>query len=244
MSTYSAEYYQLNKERITKQHKTWREANQDLIKAIQHSWRSANEGRTYLEKQSGYVLHIGYQHPVANPSGITPHHRIVLWDAMSGQDAFCHWGCGTWVTWSKKHPYAKDALCVDHVNLDKSDNRIENLVPSCARCNVSRPGGRKETVRTKNLGQCSYETCTRNAKAAELCSAHYQQQYTGQELRPIGNHAGPMTQDQVDELVQRVSNGETLKSIGYAMGYDFSSLSRAYKRATGKSVKQFKAGAE
>ena len=192
-SNYNKQYYEANKERLLAGMKEYREANPETIKAAQDNWKRNNEGHTY-EDPDGYVKYIGYKHPAANPCGITGHHRIVLWDKLNGQDVPCHW-CGNEVSWSKTYPNDLDALVVDHVNLDKHDNSPENLVPSCQRCNMSRPGGRKPRKRLVT-GDCDFEGCNREAKARSKdrtkvwCSGHWQQEHIGKELTPLRRYSG------------------------------------------------------
>lgn len=179
---YSQEYYQQNKERFSESAKAWRQANPEQAAEIQRKWRENHEGHTYVDNQSGYVRYIGYKHPATNPSGITFEHRIVLWDKLGGGDANCHW-CDTPVTWSKKYPQHKDALVVDHLNNIKSDNRPENLVPSCQKCNF----GRSENLGAPKtqIGKCDVEYCTRDKVSRGLCIGHYNQQHEGRPFAPI-----------------------------------------------------------
>lgn len=58
---------------------------------------------------------------------------MVLYDAIGPGPHACHWGCGRSVDWG-----GIGGIHVDHVNGDPSDNRRENLVPSCQSCNKSR----------------------------------------------------------------------------------------------------------
>lgn len=62
-------------------------------------------------------------------------HRVVLYDAIGPGPHECHW-CGTRIDWLVKGDPAN--LLPDHLNGDGSDNRIDNLVPSCMPCNSAR----------------------------------------------------------------------------------------------------------
>jgi hypothetical protein len=81
---------------------------------------------------NGYVRIKRPGHPVATVGGNAYEHRVVLWDKIgSGQHA-CHW-CGTMVDW-----FVEPLLQTDHLNQQRGDNRPENLVPSCGKCNGGR----------------------------------------------------------------------------------------------------------
>jgi hypothetical protein len=53
----------------------------------------------------------------------------VAFDHYGDGDHNCYW-CGKPLEWS--------AICVDHLNEDKSDNRADNLVLACKGCNRHR----------------------------------------------------------------------------------------------------------
>lgn len=75
-------------------------------------------------------------HPLADKQGRTWEHRLVLFDLLGGADAPCHY-CGLKLRWFA-HRSEKDAMQVDHLNRVRDDNRPENLVPACRKCNVRR----------------------------------------------------------------------------------------------------------
>jgi hypothetical protein len=60
--------------------------------------------------------------------------RYVLYQRIGEGPHRCHW-CGRPVNWNLPRP---DELTVDHVNFDKRDDSLQNLVPSCALCNSYR----------------------------------------------------------------------------------------------------------
>lgn len=237
--SYNSEYYEKNKAKILARNKAWREANLEKYNQSQRSWRQANEGHTYQDSDSGYVHYIGYEHPATNPSGLTKFHRIVLWNKLQGEDSPCHW-CGRQLFWSKKAPFEPDALCVDHVNIIKNDNRPENLVPSCIVCNLTREGGQRERVKTKNLNGCKMTLCDRTAVALDMCAAHYMQSLKGRELTELRTYHERITADDSELIVERITSGETIKQVGEDTGYDYSAVARIFKRATGLSVREFK----
>ena len=77
----------------------------------------------------GYVACYAPEHPLATAQGSVYVHRKVLYDALGDKTQPCYW-CGQVVDWERLH--------VDHVNGDREDNRVENLVPSCPSCNSAR----------------------------------------------------------------------------------------------------------
>ena len=63
------------------------------------------------------------------------HHRYVLFNALGPGDQNCHW-CKKRLRWKSKNK--NNMLCVDHLDEDKHNNDLENLVPSCVACNNHR----------------------------------------------------------------------------------------------------------
>ena len=91
----------------------------------------------YLSK--GYIVLTGQQeHPLGDKNGHLTKHRKVLFDAIGPGDHECHW-CGKLVNWDTEDYNLK--LHVDHLDEDKLNNNLDNLVPSCFVCNIKR--GRK-----------------------------------------------------------------------------------------------------
>lgn len=77
-------------------------------------------------------------HPLARASGRIYVHQVVLYAAIGPGRHTCHW-CSQSVRWEASKGES-DQLVVDHLNGLGDDNRIENLVPSCGRCNSLRGG--------------------------------------------------------------------------------------------------------
>lgn len=103
-----------------------------------------SNGRFYPERTAprggtpsvgkGYLQVMAQGHPLAMKSGYVLLHRWVLWAETGAEDRPCHW-CGITVSWWGTGP---SRLHADHVDDDPSNNRPENLVSSCPRCNVWR----------------------------------------------------------------------------------------------------------
>lgn len=92
-------------------------------------------------KQGRYLWrkeHVG--HPICNSRGMTSVHRLVLFNAIGPGAHPCHW-CGIEVEWRRGNYLG--SLVVDHLDENRLNNRLENLVPSCTNCNSSRTGFQK-----------------------------------------------------------------------------------------------------
>lgn len=76
-------------------------------------------------------------HPLARAQGLVLEHRMVLFDAIGPGQHPCRW-CQTLVTWESWWPKSADALVVDHLDRNRSNNAVENLAPSCQGCNARR----------------------------------------------------------------------------------------------------------
>ena len=86
--------------------------------------------------RGGSITDKGYRiihrpgHPLARPDGRVREHRAVLFDAIGDGPHPCH-HCGKVLpNW--------DVITVDHLNWDRLDNTLSNLVPSCLPCNGNR----------------------------------------------------------------------------------------------------------
>lgn len=90
----------------------------------------------FVEWKTGHIMLTGQQdHPLAGSTGRVFEHRKVLYDSIGPGPHPCHWhpqsDCGkTSLGWDEIH--------VDHLNDVPNDNRLENLVVSCMRCNWGR----------------------------------------------------------------------------------------------------------
>lgn len=85
---------------------------------------------------NGYVRIALPGHPLASKSGYVSEHRQVLYDNIGPGPHRCRW-CDAEVDWIKGF-CVKGALVPDHLDGDKTNNSIENLVASCNRCNTAR----------------------------------------------------------------------------------------------------------
>lgn len=69
-------------------------------------------------------------HPLADALGRVYEHRLVLFESIGFTRVPCFW-CGVGVVFG-------DNLYVDHLNHDRHDNKLVNLVPTCNTCNAGR----------------------------------------------------------------------------------------------------------
>ena len=81
------------------------------------------------KRKDGYTYLFKPGHPIATKLGRVFEHRYVFYEDVGGAEPACFW-CGCSVGWDKSH--------IDHLNENKNDNRIENLVYSCGDCNRAR----------------------------------------------------------------------------------------------------------
>ena len=212
----------------------WREKNKERFEQVREEWRIKHEGYTYVDNASGYVIYVGFNHPVATPKGLTRHHRMILWDKLNGKDADCAY-CGKHLYWSKRAPYDRDAMTVDHVNSVRHDNREENLVPCCASCNTRRAMNNRDK---KPKEECTFEGCTKDRQGlGALCATHAMQKYLGKELTPIRRQ---LTEAEEQYIEEQVKAGAFITSLAKELQVDNGTVSRAFKRMTGKSVRQYR----
>jgi hypothetical protein len=98
-----------------------------------------------IEHSHGYVLKAAPGHPRAIGNYRAYEHRVVFYDAHGEGPFNCHW-CTCVVTWDDMH--------VDHLDADKQNNTLSNLVASCALCNQHRG---HERIRTTMRERHGYE---------------------------------------------------------------------------------------
>lgn len=80
-------------------------------------------------RKDGYIKLHKKGHPLADRAEFVFEHRMVLYEKIGPGTHPC-FHCGKLVEW-------KVSLIVDHLNRNRSDNRAENLVASCSKCNAT-----------------------------------------------------------------------------------------------------------
>lgn len=93
-----------------------------------------NDGNVPKPTSHGYSYVLVKDHPISPKSGVLYEHRMVLYDAIGPGPHACNW-CGTRIDWGAS---GDSKLVVDHLDNDKQNNVLENLKPSCSRCNSNR----------------------------------------------------------------------------------------------------------
>lgn len=83
-------------------------------------------------------------HPLVRSDGKVATHRRILFDAIGPGPHPCHW-CGTPVVWATGQEAIRN-LVVDHLDHDKLNNDLANLVPTCNACNGHRVQGSEWTA--------------------------------------------------------------------------------------------------
>lgn len=98
----------------------------------------------------GYQLIPAKNHPLANGNSHAYEHRVVYYDAHGEGPFPCHW-CAATVTWGTLH--------IDHLDDDKSNNVTDNLVASCAVCNMSRGRVKMKITNRRKYGLEAFGRC-------------------------------------------------------------------------------------
>lgn len=78
---------------------------------------------------AGYILIKRPEHPLSNTAGYVYEHRAILYEKLGEGNHSCFW-CGAILCWAD--------IVVDHLNEIKNDNRADNLLVTCNRCNRAR----------------------------------------------------------------------------------------------------------
>ena len=110
--------------------------------------------RTY--NQAGYAKVREPYHVLALGEGTVYEHRFVYYNKHGNGPFDCHW-CGKYITWPTMH--------IDHLDDDKSNNSIDNLVPSCPICNQARGKDKQTaTMRERHATKLTHNGVTKTVK--------------------------------------------------------------------------------
>jgi hypothetical protein len=117
------------------------------------------------------------EHPLAMRNGSVAAHRLALWEKIGPDDHPCHW-CNRMLAW-----FAAPRILVDHLNAQGRDNRPDNIVPACRRCNSARTSqripndelkifahGKWHRARTITCAHCGVPRLIRRNRAGRFCS--------------------------------------------------------------------------
>lgn len=95
-----------------------------------------------------YSVIIAYGHVLADKYGRIYKHRKLLFDKIGYGPHRCYW-CNSFINWNYGGKTSEFCLVVDHLDNNKGNNSIDNLVPSCHGCNCSR--GREDLVQDEEI---------------------------------------------------------------------------------------------
>lgn len=84
----------------------------------------------------GYVLVYDKTHLLCTKSGYVMEHRKILYDSIGAGPHSCYW-CRSPIDWNVGK-CVMGSLVPDHLDGDKKNNSLNNLVPACNRCNATR----------------------------------------------------------------------------------------------------------
>lgn len=91
-------------------------------------------------KGTGSLGNHGYRtvwapgHPMAMKDNRALEHRYLMFNALGEGPHKCHW-CPALLEWPE--------ITIDHLNWNRTDNRLDNLVISCGPCNIKRQEPKK-----------------------------------------------------------------------------------------------------
>ena len=74
-------------------------------------------------------------HPLTLNSPYIPEHRVILYAEIGPGSHSCH-HCGVPVQWLPGGKCGAGVLIVDHLDRNPLNNSLDNLAPSCQRCNI------------------------------------------------------------------------------------------------------------
>lgn len=107
-----------------------------------------------LNQSSGYIWLREPNHPLSDSRGLVYEHRFVFYEHNGTGPFKCHW-CGVDIGW--------ECMDIDHVDDNRSNNDINNLVASCHKCNTKRGTHKMVKTRRSEWTQITYEGVTKNA---------------------------------------------------------------------------------
>ena len=108
-----------------------------------HYYRVRRSGTINLQSVSKrHITDMGYikikaSHTLSDKRGWVSEHRLVLFNKIGPGKHPCYW-CGREVDFDLEYPKDLGALVIDHLDGNKENNNPDNLVPSCAVCNLKR----------------------------------------------------------------------------------------------------------
>jgi hypothetical protein len=100
------------------------ECSQTSTREYQGRGEYLAQGYRYLTSQQG--------HPLALLNGELAEHRKILYDAIGPGPHECHW-CPKMLDWG-----GHKGITIDHLDFNKLNNNLSNLVVSCRPCHASR----------------------------------------------------------------------------------------------------------
>ena len=139
---------------------------------------------------TGYKQRNQSRHPLAMANGKINIHRQTLWDHLhpDNPDPYttydhCHW-CGWEIPWRTHHPIAsRYAINVDHLDTNKHNNNLQNLVVSCGWCNSNRHWLNKHPIY-----KIVFKVHRREPPHKRTSPTHLATQLTGITFTEIKNH--------------------------------------------------------
>jgi 5-methylcytosine-specific restriction endonuclease McrA len=107
-----------------------------------------------IDHSGGYIMLREKDHPLTDNRGYVYEHRFVFFNKHGNGPFKCHW-CGIDVDW--------DTMDVDHLDDNKTNNNINNLVASCPQCNTKRGRWKMVKKQRENGKQITYNGVTKTA---------------------------------------------------------------------------------
>ena len=105
-----------------------------------------------VNQSAGYVYLREPNHPLADSRGLVYEHRFVFYSHNGDGPFKCHW-CDIVIGW--------DCMDIDHLDDDRANNNINNLVPSCHKCNTKRGTWKMVKARQRQWTQITYNGITK-----------------------------------------------------------------------------------